>query len=228
MGGNHTTTKNITAKITCEVLMKIFCQTGFPKTICKDQGTNFTAQLTRAFQDVLGVSPMFSTPSHPKTEREILNSGAGSVEEYLKQLQKKLQDTHEIASGNSANIQEPITSHYNLRSRKKSFSLGDEVLIVTPSSTHTLLKRGVISERAKLNFKVMWWVPEPQKVETMSKLRRPTTKKQLRGLIGLASYYHDYVKNISSIVLPLTNLTKKNIPNKIPWDNKKPKNLFNG
>ncbi|GFW31062.1 hypothetical protein TNCV_4523311 [Trichonephila clavipes] len=60
--------------------------------------------------------------------------------------------------------------------------------------------------------------PDPQKVETMSKLLRPTTKKQLRGLIGLASYYRDYVKNFSSIVLPLTNLIKKNIPNNIPWD----------
>ncbi|GFV01500.1 retrovirus-related Pol polyprotein from transposon opus [Trichonephila clavipes] len=62
--------------------------------------------------------------------------------------------------------------------------------------------------------------PDPQKVETMSKLLRPTTKKQLRGLIGLASYYRDYIKNFSSIVLSLTNLTKKNIPNNIPWDDK--------
>ncbi|GFT05455.1 retrovirus-related Pol polyprotein from transposon 297 [Trichonephila clavipes] len=44
--------------------------------------------------------------------------------------------------------------------------------------------------------------PDPQKVETMSKLLRPTTKKQLRGLIGLAFYYRDYIKNFSSIVLP--------------------------
>ncbi|GFW39902.1 retrovirus-related Pol polyprotein from transposon 17.6 [Trichonephila clavipes] len=62
--------------------------------------------------------------------------------------------------------------------------------------------------------------PDPQKVETMSKLLRPTTKKQLRGLIGLASYYRDYINNFSSIVLPLTNLTKKNIPNNIPWVDK--------
>ncbi|GFU17311.1 retrovirus-related Pol polyprotein from transposon opus [Trichonephila clavipes] len=62
--------------------------------------------------------------------------------------------------------------------------------------------------------------PDPQKVETMSKLLRPMTKKQLRGLIGLASYYRDYIQNFSSIVLPLTNLTKKNIPKNIPWDDK--------
>ncbi|GFW53301.1 hypothetical protein TNCV_4075221 [Trichonephila clavipes] len=59
-------TKNITAKTTCEVLMKIFCQTGFPKTICTDQGTNFTAKLTQVFQDMLGVSPRFSSPGHPE------------------------------------------------------------------------------------------------------------------------------------------------------------------
>ncbi|PRD26778.1 UNVERIFIED_CONTAM: hypothetical protein NCL1_37167 [Trichonephila clavipes] len=32
-----------------------------------------------------------------------------------------------------------MTSHYNLRSREKSFSVGDEVLILMPSSTHKLL-----------------------------------------------------------------------------------------
>ncbi|GFQ83291.1 retrovirus-related Pol polyprotein from transposon opus [Trichonephila clavata] len=60
-------TKSITAKTTCEVLMRIFIQTGCPTTICTDQGTNFTTQLTQAFQDVLGVSPRFSTPGHPES-----------------------------------------------------------------------------------------------------------------------------------------------------------------
>ncbi|GFQ67186.1 RT_RNaseH_2 domain-containing protein [Trichonephila clavata] len=39
-------------------------------------------------------------------EREIHTGAARSVEEYLKQLQKKLQDAHEIASENSAKNQE--------------------------------------------------------------------------------------------------------------------------
>ncbi|GFR17493.1 retrovirus-related Pol polyprotein from transposon opus [Trichonephila clavata] len=86
-------------------------------------------------------------PSGPMTilkkfwtgEREIPISAAHSVEEYLKQLQKKLQDAHEIASENSTKNQERMTSHYNLRSREKSFSVGDEVLIRMPSSTYKLL-----------------------------------------------------------------------------------------
>ncbi|GFQ91115.1 retrovirus-related Pol polyprotein from transposon opus [Trichonephila clavata] len=72
-------------------------------------------------------------------EREIPTGAARSVEEYLKQLQKKLQDAHEIASENSAKNLERMTSHYNLRSREKSFSVGDEVLILMPSSMHKLL-----------------------------------------------------------------------------------------
>ncbi|GFW22111.1 hypothetical protein TNCV_1632411 [Trichonephila clavipes] len=75
-------TKSITAKTTCEMLMEIFCQTGFPKTICTDQGTNFTAQLTQAFQDVLGASPRFSTPGHPES--------MGAVERWNRTLKDML------------------------------------------------------------------------------------------------------------------------------------------
>ncbi|GFQ66302.1 retrovirus-related Pol polyprotein from transposon opus [Trichonephila clavata] len=86
-------------------------------------------------------------PSGPMTilkefwigEREIPTCAARSVEEYLKQLQKKSQDAHEIAPENSAKNQERMTSHHNLRSREKMFSVGDEVLILMPSSTHKLL-----------------------------------------------------------------------------------------
>ncbi|GFQ98629.1 retrovirus-related Pol polyprotein from transposon opus [Trichonephila clavata] len=62
--------------------MKLFCQTGFPKTICTDQGTNFTAQLTQAFQDVLGVSRRFSTPGHPES--------MGAVERWNRTLKDML------------------------------------------------------------------------------------------------------------------------------------------
>ncbi|GFY33754.1 hypothetical protein TNCV_4594661 [Trichonephila clavipes] len=59
--------RNIKAKTTCEVLMRIFTQTGFPRIICTDQGTNFTAELTEAFKDALGIAPRFATPGHPES-----------------------------------------------------------------------------------------------------------------------------------------------------------------
>ncbi|GFQ92669.1 retrovirus-related Pol polyprotein from transposon opus [Trichonephila clavata] len=63
--------------------MKIFCQTGFSKTICTEKGTNLTAQLTEAFQDVLGVSPRFSTPGHPESMGAVERSN--DIERYVEQ-----------------------------------------------------------------------------------------------------------------------------------------------
>lgn len=74
--------RNITAKTTCDVLMKIFAQTGFPKVICTDQGPNFTADLTDQFLSVLGVSPRFATPGHPES--------MGAVERWNKTLKEML------------------------------------------------------------------------------------------------------------------------------------------
>ncbi|GFU34533.1 retrovirus-related Pol polyprotein from transposon 412 [Trichonephila clavipes] len=59
--------RNSMAKTTCEVLMRIFIQTGFPKIICTDKGMNFTAKVTEAFKDVLGIAPTFATPGHSES-----------------------------------------------------------------------------------------------------------------------------------------------------------------
>lgn len=202
--------RNISAKTTCNVLMKIFTQTGFPKVICSDQGTNFTAKLTDAFLSVIGVSPRFSTPGHPESMgaverwnqtlkdmlnkniqehgsnwdlhlpyllfayREVPHSTTGvspfqlvygrlppgplsilkefwtgerlvptnvsrPVEDYLKDLIEKLTNAHDCANKNSELAQMSYTSQYNLRSREKSFEVGDKVLLLLPSSSHKLL-----------------------------------------------------------------------------------------
>ncbi|GFU96435.1 retrovirus-related Pol polyprotein from transposon 17.6 [Trichonephila clavipes] len=60
--------------------------------------------------------------------------------------------------------------------------------------------------------------PDPEKVEMIWKLSRPTTKREVRSFLGLTSYYRDYIQNFSQLVLPLTNLTKKNILKDIPWE----------
>ncbi|GFT30127.1 hypothetical protein TNCV_248761 [Trichonephila clavipes] len=74
--------KEISAKTTCNVLLKIFTQTDFPKMICSDQGTNFTSKLSEVFLSVMGVSPRFSTPGHPES--------MGAVERWNRTLKDML------------------------------------------------------------------------------------------------------------------------------------------
>ncbi|GBN00767.1 Pro-Pol polyprotein [Araneus ventricosus] len=74
--------RNITAKTTCDVLLKIFTATGFPEVICTDQGTNFTALLTKEFLKMIGAAPRFATPGHPES--------MGTVERWNKTLKEML------------------------------------------------------------------------------------------------------------------------------------------
>ncbi|GBM08849.1 Retrovirus-related Pol polyprotein from transposon 297 [Araneus ventricosus] len=59
--------------------------------------------------------------------------------------------------------------------------------------------------------------PDPEKAEVLRNLSRPSTKKELRSFLGLASYYRDYIPNFSEIVLPLTDLSKGKVSNILPW-----------
>ncbi|GFX77873.1 retrovirus-related Pol polyprotein from transposon 297 [Trichonephila clavipes] len=51
------------------------------------------------------------------------------------------------------------------------------------------------------------------------------TKKQLRSALGLCNFYRQYIPNFAKIALPLTELTKKKVPNEIPWS-KEAENAF--
>ena len=59
--------------------------------------------------------------------------------------------------------------------------------------------------------------PEPAKTEKIRNLKVPSTKKEVRSILGLLNYYRRFVKNFSSLVQPLIDLTKKTSPNKIQW-----------
>ncbi|XP_042142741.1 uncharacterized protein LOC115313958 [Ixodes scapularis] len=59
--------RSLTAKATCDASLEVFSRMGTPEVISSDQGSNFTAGLTRELMSRLGVSPRFSTPGHPES-----------------------------------------------------------------------------------------------------------------------------------------------------------------
>ena len=61
--------------------------------------------------------------------------------------------------------------------------------------------------------------PEESKIQAVADLRRPTTKKDVRTFLGMAGYYRRFVHHFATIAEPLTELTKKNKPDKIAWTN---------
>ncbi|GBG66401.1 hypothetical protein CBR_g60054 [Chara braunii] len=54
--------------------------------------------------------------------------------------------------------------------------------------------------------------PEPQKVAAVRDAPVPTTITQVRAFLGLASYYRRFIKGVTAIGGPLTNLLRKDQP----------------
>jgi hypothetical protein len=50
---------------------------------------------------------------------------------------------------------------------------------------------------------------DPEKVAAVKEMKLPETVTQVKGFLGLASYYRKFVKDFSKIAKPLFNLTKK-------------------
>ena len=46
---------------------------------------------------------------------------------------------------------------------------------------------------------------------------RPKTKKEVQSFLGLSGYYRQYIPNYSAVASPLTDLTKKGLPNVVKW-----------
>ena len=50
-------------------------------------------------------------------------------------------------------------------------------------------------------------IVDPKKVEAIQQWPRPTTVIEIRSFLGLAGYYHRFVKDFSKITASLTCLT---------------------
>ncbi len=87
-------------------------------------------------------------------------------------------------------------------------------LTANPRKCHLAL-----SEAKYLGYQVGRGLIKPQekKVAAILSAPRPTSKTQVRAFLGLAGYYRCFIPNFSSLVAPLTGLTRKGQPEIVPW-----------
>ena len=60
--------------------------------------------------------------------------------------------------------------------------------------------------------------PQNEKIVQVLKVARPKTKKNLRSFLGMIGYHRKFIPNYASLAKPLTDLTCKQNPNEIQWD----------
>ena len=59
--------------------------------------------------------------------------------------------------------------------------------------------------------------PQKGKMDQIFALTAPTTKKQVKSLLGLIGYYRKFVPHFATLTFPLTELLAKGSPNKVVW-----------
>ena len=59
--------------------------------------------------------------------------------------------------------------------------------------------------------------PMEAKVKAVKEFKQPKTKKDVRVFLGLCGYYRRFIATFSTIATPLSNLTQKEMPNRVIW-----------
>jgi len=60
---------------------------------------------------------------------------------------------------------------------------------------------------------------DPEKTLAIDQLKAPENKKQVRQILGFFGFFRDNIPRFAAIAKPLTDLTKRDVPNKVPWGN---------
>ena len=58
---------------------------------------------------------------------------------------------------------------------------------------------------------------DPQRLNAIAAIPRPTTKRELRRFLGALGYYREYIPQFARIARPLTDMTSKKCSNTLAW-----------
>ncbi|KAK6994766.1 Retrovirus-related Pol polyprotein from transposon 17.6 [Biomphalaria glabrata] len=61
-------------------------------------------------------------------------------------------------------------------------------------------------------------LPDEEKINHLLNAPRPKTKTAVRSFLGMCGYYQKFLPNYNAIAAPLSDLTKKDQPDKVIWD----------
>ena len=59
--------------------------------------------------------------------------------------------------------------------------------------------------------------PDPEKISAVKSYPVPTTKKGVRSFLGHTGYYRRFIADYAKLAMPLSDLTKKSLPDKVHW-----------
>ena len=57
-----------------------------------------------------------------------------------------------------------------------------------------------------------------ENLEKIRQAKRPATKKEVRLFLERANYCRDHIPSFAAIAAPLSNMTRKGLPERVQWD----------
>ena len=98
--------------------------------------------------------PLQLMQEHLTGQRNLPNQHSKSVDEYLNDLQKHLNDAADYADKHSTLAQQKYAHYYNVKAKDKHFELGEKVVILEKDSTHKLFARWQLGGNCQNSFSI--------------------------------------------------------------------------
>ena len=127
------------------------------------------------------------------------------MEEVLREEEYADPYVDDIIIGSTGDTEEALLNNHEADLRRILQVLAANKLVADPRKAHLFMREvefcGHVLREGKRT-------PAPGKLAALQKWERPRTITQLRGFLGLANYYSQYVTNYASLAGPLMELLK--------------------